>query len=235
MSMNAIDRVTTEFGEWLADRLPEMIMPTKERAVLDAAEALTAILRKHFAEPAERPATAGERTAMLDYLDKFLPRKLGTTEVIEIADKAAEIFGDSKVSPSGLDRHYKQAAHEIGELFCWCVENLEKFPPAPGVEWIDDVKRRLKAITEPAERADQWQPIATAPKDGTHILACRNACDITDVSVVRWDELASGGWMCMADGFRAIAAQGDFGTDYQEITPTHWMPLPLPPQEQARG
>ena len=59
--MNAIDRVTTEFGEWLADRLPEMIMPTKERAVQDAAEALTTILLKHFAEHAER-ADSSEAT-----------------------------------------------------------------------------------------------------------------------------------------------------------------------------
>ena len=50
----AIEAAAKEFGEWLADRLPEMIMPTKERAVQDAAEALTTILRKHFAEPAER-------------------------------------------------------------------------------------------------------------------------------------------------------------------------------------
>lgn len=35
------------------------------------------------------------RSKLLDYLDKFHPQKLGTTEVIGIADKAVELFGDN--------------------------------------------------------------------------------------------------------------------------------------------
>lgn len=43
-------------------------------------------------------------------------------------------------------RHYKQAAHDIGDLFCWCVENLYLFPPAPGEKpWLEGIKDRLKA------------------------------------------------------------------------------------------
>lgn len=44
---------------------------------------------------------------------------------------------------------YRLGAHESGHLFCWCVENLPKFPPMEG-QWIDDVKRRLQAAAAPA-------------------------------------------------------------------------------------
>lgn len=40
---------------------------------------------------------------------------------------------------------YEPACRESGDLFCWCVEHLSKFPPMNG-KWIDDVKTRLAEI-----------------------------------------------------------------------------------------
>lgn len=34
--------------------------------------------------------------------------------------------------------------HDMGHLFCWCVENLDRFPPIMG-EWTEEVKKRLLA------------------------------------------------------------------------------------------
>lgn len=68
-----------------------------------------------------------------------------------------------------------------------------------------------------------WQPIETAPKDGTAFLAT----DGDDHSIVKWDKRR--GWVAMGDGFLAIASQGDTWTSYIEPLPTHWMPLPKPP------
>lgn len=63
-----------------------------------------------------------------------------------------------------------------------------------------------------------WQPIETAPKDGTMVL-------IAD---------ARDGYVCEArhlDEGRGWWARNNDPTDYwgEEIFPTHWMPLPQPP------
>lgn len=58
---------------------------------------------------------------------------------------------------SRLTELYKSAAHESGKLFCWCVENLQKFPPSD-VKWQEDVKQRL-------QRAEQLQLDNAALRD----------------------------------------------------------------------
>lgn len=63
-----------------------------------------------------------------------------------------------------------------------------------------------------------WQPIATAPKDGTTILILAEQ----DVSVVRWHS----DWVCYADGVPA-EYDGEITTAFR---PTHWVPLPAPPE-----
>ncbi len=89
----------------------------------------------------------------------------------------------------------------------------------------------------------EWQPIETAPKDGTEILAYR---EDAGVFLVRWtccaelfseqeidamcreyprrdDEwLFDKAWM-FADFVRGDRLDGD-------LVPTHWMPLPEPPK-----
>ena len=61
-----------------------------------------------------------------------------------------------------------------------------------------------------------WQPIATAPKDGTEVLlisAFQHAHSIYLVS--SWED---GAW-CMPDHL-------------WRMQPTHWMPLPSPPEDK---
>jgi hypothetical protein len=72
-----------------------------------------------------------------------------------------------------------------------------------------------------------WQPIETAPKDGTHFLACQAGQYFgyrqpVLATVVHWFD----------DGFY---------TSVNELAPerpfpaTHWQPLPDPPAEQSSG
>ena len=73
----------------------------------------------------------------------------------------------------------------------------------------------------------EWQPIETAPKDGTEILLWGPYCERP--SPAKWYD---GKWCAYWDGFRVIESEGDFGTDYREFdVPTHWMPLPDPPKQ----
>ena len=85
----------------------------------------------------------------------------------------------------------------------------------------------------------EWQPIETAPKDGTEILALYpvtvHGVRKADYSIVRWERTHNSihRWVAQADGQRAIESQGDTWTDYIEPFVTHWMPLPEPPSEKG--
>lgn len=60
----------------------------------------------------------------------------------------------------------------------------------------------------------KWQPIKTAPRDGTEFLAVWNDCDPIPYGVVSYREC---GWQ---EGFSGVRE------------PTHWMPLLEPPNAQ---
>ena len=70
----------------------------------------------------------------------------------------------------------------------------------------------------------EWRPMASAPKDGTLMLAAIRASEQgpAEVDVVRWARAAPGGEKCW------IAANSDPNCVivYAEIELTHWMPLP---------
>lgn len=71
----------------------------------------------------------------------------------------------------------------------------------------------------------EWQPIETAPKDGTTILAWSI---YTDICTVEW---RVDNFVPVCDGRQVIESQSDFGTDYKDVSPlSHWMPLPEPPK-----
>ena len=74
-----------------------------------------------------------------------------------------------------------------------------------------------------------WQPIETAPKDGTQILAYIHIDD-GDIGVMKWMDFGQG----LALWVWSDELMGEVDPDpYQ---PTHWMPLPPPPSAiRARG
>ena len=70
----------------------------------------------------------------------------------------------------------------------------------------------------------EWQPIATAPKDGASILCF---APITSgrsrICILRWDDGTYGN------------REGAWRTDvvsFIEFEPTHWIHLPSPPKEE---
>ena len=92
-----------------------------------------------------------------------------------------------------------------------------------------DAKSRVDAMAE-----DPWAPIATAPKDGTWVLVAGGDCDgytgenTGRAVVAQWINYF-GGFTDTKCGRWQFAWYdcGYFGT-YD--APTHWMPLPAPPQ-----
>lgn len=77
---------------------------------------------------------------------------------------------------------------------------------------------------------NEWQPIETAPKDGTWILGVNNR---GNQAVIIWTEKALSrgrglfsGWIHpFSDGYLSSFWNGGCGS-----IATHWMPLPVPPE-----
>lgn len=68
----------------------------------------------------------------------------------------------------------------------------------------------------------EWQPIETAPKDGSSVLLWSEAWDMSwGVVIGSYD---AGAWVT-SEGQTADDDEDEFGS----IAPTHWMPLPPPP------
>ena len=84
-----------------------------------------------------------------------------------------------------------------------------------------------------AAREDGWQPIETAPKDGTWVLLAGGDIDYG------WDDPSKpasvvGQWTADSECWQFAWYDGGFYGEYE--TPTHWRPLPAPPAiDQARG
>lgn len=83
-------------------------------------------------------------------------------------------------------------------------------------EAADEILRlrsELEQAQQAAFKAMEWQPIETAPKDGTSIVINTNAHD-DGIVIARWYR------------YNGLEAFRDWDADPH--TPTHWMPIPLP-------
>ena len=101
---------------------------------------------------------------------------------------------------------------------------------------------RLTTVDE-LEKQQQWQPIETAPKDGTEVLlftTCHGACQAWFFEG-SWSEGTSDSpreydgdcWVCCDDAFQIeVEIYNDHPECTNHGTATHWMPLPEPPEEQ---
>lgn len=67
-----------------------------------------------------------------------------------------------------------------------------------------------------------WQPIETAPKDGTRFLGANDE----GISITSWSDMWNGTWTDEAS--TTDDGHGWYGHD--NWIPTHWMPLPEPPK-----
>jgi len=72
-----------------------------------------------------------------------------------------------------------------------------------------------------------WQPIETAPKDGTCILIF----DGKEVHEANWGR----SWLESVDNWAAPFSDQDEQGGRYEFTPTHWMPMPGPPSILITG
>ncbi|SEB72509.1 hypothetical protein SAMN05216178_2015 [Pseudomonas saponiphila] len=84
--------------------------------------------------------------------------------------------------------------------------------------------------------AEQWQPIETAPKDGTEIIL-RKGDRITAGAWIEWSNSAAE--FHATTGVYLGDVEYESGADWsswdggfrRDDWPTHWQPLPIPPQQ----
>lgn len=84
--------------------------------------------------------------------------------------------------------------------------------------WLMNAKSALRAVRE-----GQWQPIDSAPRDGTKIDVINHHGErTTDV----YFSPHRNRWVHWWQQYH-----GSMGEVELDIAPTHWMPLPTPPKE----
>ena len=85
---------------------------------------------------------------------------------------------------------------------------------APLIDRITELEAQLADAQK-----DAWQPIGTAPKDGTEVL----------LKTSRTGRIANGLW-------NAVNSEHGFWVwAYIQAEPNHWMPLPKPPAMQPKA
>jgi Lar family restriction alleviation protein len=74
---------------------------------------------------------------------------------------------------------------------------------------------------------EDWQDIATAPKDGTYVTVYQTGVLEPSQCICMWDASWNGGWWMACDG-------KDPELPLRGPEPTHWRPLPPPPHGDAK-
>ena len=89
------------------------------------------------------------------------------------------------------------------------------------------------AVLGLGEGLGAWQPIETAPRDGTWVLLSGGECDYDEESDAKTRPVV-GQWSNYCNGktvdwhWQFAWYDGGYYGEYEK--PTHWMPLPAPPQ-----
>lgn len=115
-----------------------------------------------------------------------------------------------------LDRSSALRPANCLRLAQWCVDHSEAIKAdVERLQQVSDIITRLQSENDRLSRAlaaRQWQPISSAPQDGTRILIFRPGHGWR-VAVAWWHE--------------SVALYGDSIGFFKDAT--HWQPLPEPP------
>jgi hypothetical protein len=108
-------------------------------------------------------------------------------------------------------------------------DNLEKILTNKVSSYeVGNASREWNLAKETMSNEPQWQPIETAPKDGTLVLLYCIWYKNINVDYAYLGDIFVGGYSNDKCYDRWLVYWDDQET---KITPTHWMPLPKPPKQ----
>lgn len=99
------------------------------------------------------------------------------------------------------------------------IDSLPSYPWGQRQDYARAVEEAVLAKLQEQDYRRGWQPIETAPKDGSHVQLYR-----PEIQFVGYYGGADSGWRINAPGLPAMWPQ-----------PTHWRPLPAAPDEMTQG
>ncbi|OQS42283.1 hypothetical protein [Chromobacterium haemolyticum] len=183
-------------------------------------KAETAIAAAEAAQPVE--GASGERLAAEMALSQQLAARVDDLERQLVAAHQLASAQPAAVPDTPIlsdDRLHQLHWDHVGG-----VESVRTWEYAKHVRLCRAVEREVYAMLSAApaqveqQAPDKWQPISTAPKDGTVILGALIGSDVPQS--IRY---VNGGWHLSWDDYRVAGIDG----------PSHWQPLPVVPTQGA--
>ena len=80
------------------------------------------------------------------------------------------------------------------------------------------------------EDVPAWQPIATVPKDGTHVIILCPGGRVATASYEKQSFIGEG-WFVLVPCNGGFGMGSDTFLRWDDDQPTHWMPIPAGPEE----
>jgi hypothetical protein len=124
------------------------------------------------------------------------------------------------------DEHVKQKLPKDARLAAKCLQETGSFETGQAI--FRECADRIEELEAKLAQAQTWQPIETAPKDGTKFLAY-------------WPDHLGNGSDCVVTTWFGPWATGSelvFQTAFEwahERNPTHWMPHAAPPAPPSQN
>jgi len=96
-------------------------------------------------------------------------------------------------------------------------------------------RKYLQSLQAEVERL-RWQPIETAPKDGTRVIVSKFAWVVREVQDIFREDAERIWHLCFVTTAHFLSDKS-YWTDGLErlVEPTHWMPLPDPPSSSKEN
>lgn len=152
---------------------------------------------------------------------------MGTERAALLQELRARVADGSCGQGPGMSCASSDHLSEIPSTWCiWCLVRAALSDDVS--TFADGYSAGGEQMRRDMQQAQAWQPIETAPRDGTHVLAVVRGDYKPGVSfvptVVEWSDRL-GGWVEDSD-----YVCDECGLPSEHFKPTHWMPLPAPPQ-----
>lgn len=226
----------------LIDRLCTAQPPNPQQGVPGVEKIAEAAFDAHLWTGAWKRANEAERNSELHCAQAIHARIIQAQEVgamskpisQEIAEAIISHLGDERETMVNLIANTPAHMDDRGPNNTNLIDHIPivggEVPgmPSQAIYWAVDrlLSQGFRLYPKAAERAGDggWQPIETAPKDGTHILLL-GVLKHDRVTIGFYDDDGSSWW---AYFHPRLPMGGD-------LNPTHWQPLPSPPPPEARS